>query len=166
MKRYILQGNERSVAKIVRENRIRVGRGEVEFIPSNEENTDEGFVDDDVNGFENVHGTKGAETTTIEDEVFDDVSDQPSEAVQKILLEPLGKENTSEESTTVTDNVEAEVVEPIADSKEVSVSDTTGTLESDSKNVEVEESKDSVPEDSKELGTENKKSKGKKSKSE
>ena len=93
--KYILEGNDSDVAKIVRENRIRVERGLVSFTPFNEE-TSEGFVDDDSNGIPNIE-----DHNSSEEEFFNNESYEPSEKVRKVLLEPLKK--PEDEGTMVTD---------------------------------------------------------------
>ena len=98
MKKYILQGNEADVDKVVRENRIRVARRLIEFIPCDEESSED-IIDDDLNNGED-------EETHL------------SGGTMKIILEPLKKE----EGTTDTPIADSKEVIP-GDTKDLPESD-------------------------------------------
>ena len=115
MKKYILRGNDSDVDKVVRENRIRVARGLIEFAPCDEDLSD-GFIDDDPNGMQNP-----------EDDLNNGENEEKelSPEVQKIILEPLKKEESTAET-------------PLNDNKEVTPNDTKDLPAVESKEVKEE----------------------------
>lgn len=74
MKKVILEGDERTVERIINENRIRVGRGLVKFSPAEDAASDEPAEEPEVE----VEDTKEPEADAKEVEV-EDTKEVPAE---------------------------------------------------------------------------------------
>lgn len=93
--KYILEGNEKAVQSVIRENRIRVGRGLIKFTP---------YADDEQPATEQPNVVEGEQKG---DDVIDDkenISDDSKEVVEednKIIEEDDSKEVVEEDSKVV-----------------------------------------------------------------
>lgn len=114
--KYILEGNEKAVQSVIRENRIRVNRGMIKFTP---------YADDEQPATEQpiVEGEQQG------DDVIDDQDNASDDS--KVVVEDDSKTIVEDDSKEVVDNDNKIIVED--DSKEV-VEDDSKVVEEEPKN--------------------------------
>ena len=115
----IIEGEERIVNTIVRENRVRVSRGLVKFSPADSISTPEGVTEEDVKNMVEAIGQRDARIAELMDE---------NETLKAALAE---KEDTKD-------------APEIPDTKAGGESDTTDAPQGDSKDAPLEDSKETV----------------------
>ena len=89
--KYILEGDPKEVEKVIRENRIRVERGQITFTlaPEEEEIADDADTEDVVELDDEVDtdDTKDVDTDDIKDVVLDDTKDVNTDDSNDVVLD-------------------------------------------------------------------------------
>lgn len=79
MKKVILEGDERTVERIINENRVRVGRGLVKFSPAEDTATDEKAEEPEGDSKEvSVDDTKKVEEEDTKEVPAEDAKEEPA----------------------------------------------------------------------------------------
>lgn len=128
----ILEGEERVVNTIIRENRVRVSRGQVSFSPADSTPTPEGVTEEDLVNMKEAFERQDAKIAKLEEE---------NETLKAALAE---KENADapEKPDTKEGEGEGDSDPDKEDNKEGGESDTTDAPQEDSKDAPQEDSKE------------------------
>lgn len=100
--KYILEGDPKEVEKVIRENRIRVERGQITFTlaPEEEEIADDADTEDVV-----LDDTKEVDTDDTEDVVeIDDTKDVDTDDIKDVVLDDSKDVNTDDSNDVVLDD--------------------------------------------------------------
>lgn len=136
MKVIILKGEERIVNTIIRENRVRVSRGQVSFSPANSTSTPEGVTEEDVKNMTEAIGQKDARIEELM---------QENETLKAALEEKVDTTDVPEGSDTNGEGDASDGEGGNTDTKEGGETDTTDAPEgSDTKEAPGEDDKDVV----------------------
>ena len=110
MKKVILKGDERVVDTIIRENRVRVSRGQVSFSPADSVPTPEGVTEEDVKDMVEAIKKKDGRIAELMDE----------NATLRATLADIGDTKDAPETTDTKDGGETDTTHaPEGDTKDV-----------------------------------------------
>ena len=132
----ILEGEERIVDTIIRENRVRVSRGKVSFAPADSIPTPEGVTEEDVKNMAEAIEHKDARIAELMTE---------NETLKAALAEKQGDKKDAPETSGTDGGVESEETGgegDNTDTKEGEETDTTQAPQEDSKDAPQEDSKE------------------------